>query len=499
MSFYILPLSSINGTSVWESGNSINSIVQNRTSNKPVANSSDTLVFGENSYANADYSIVIGSGSTSTTKNSIIIGNNNSLRAFGDYNSIIGGSNNYVDDTCWNISLLGVNNFHASGFTNNIIIIPKLQFSESQASVNDEVDPMLVVGYNGEVFTRDSSVLADYTTREAFKQSSRIFLPISGGTGGPYFFTGDTLYVSSSTTFVALGTVLLGNANSTIQVHGQTQFNSNTIVLNNSIPPAAILYKDLHSPRRMTGSTALTFTEQTGLVTLISLSATSQIFCGNTTLQQAITNVINDQGSFGIQQRLDAINIDFAWAKGEGTSTGSTGTYYTAITMTSFTISSVVETIRHNLITNFSDYSFISQFNPILLIDRYKSKRRKGTNNSGEIEYAKSGFKHPDVALSGITEIRPSEIPITNQKMILDFGQEHYFRIHAFPIPKGLRGKKKQYRYNINTITGKGWNYLSFRIRITKDGTTYESNPLNMLKLIGISSSVSNYISYQYV
>lgn len=137
-----------------------------------------------------------------------------------------------------------------------------------------------------------------------------------------------------------------------------------------------------------------------------------------------------------------------------------------------------------------------------LLIDRFRHQERR--NN---LQIRKAGYKHED--FRGGPNGRINEIVIDNSTMILDFGQEHFFKPYTvytnpegFPAPKGISGDRFQNgfaRRDLN-IYRRGFVDLGFRIRMEITGTDYiyETPHLGFIRMLGVSELVSGnrYITY---
>lgn len=110
-----------------------------------------------------------------------------------------------------------------------------------------------------------------------------------------------------------------------------------------------------------------------------------------------------------------------------------------------------------------------------LLIDRYKPKRTIRTSSNKQKE---SGFKHgifPDPQ----NPKRPSEILITGEEMILNFGQAFYFQTPQFPDSEPLAlgmGKK-------TSTKRRSWVYLRFRLKLIKGDKVFYSKPKGIIDM----------------
>lgn len=145
----------------------------------------------------------------------------------------------------------------------------------------------------------------------------------------------------------------------------------------------------------------------------------------------------------------------------------------------------------NNLVISMPKWSEISAYSPKLIIDRYKSTKKKGdpakqNNIYPGIHYSSAGFK-----LS-------KTIPLNASLQVIDFDQEAYFKVKGwngtnynlitYLVPTGI-GKRGANRYVrlVDSVSTQFFNarvYLQFRLQITKDGVVYTSKPLNKIKMI---------------
>lgn len=246
-------------------------------------------------------------------------------------------------------------------------------------------------------------------------------------------------------------------------------------------------------------------------------------------LNNKVDNLISDFSNFQnssvtakekVQFILDTLDVDFNTKRGviyktkikEENTVGVTDNIYTRNGFVSFnpptitsgvlvyTDTNVVEldTIS-NLVfeCNRNQFNKIRQFQPKLIIEKYKDSKRKGLQNinpsAENFHWRKSGYKRDSKPLA----FRPDSITLNNPYQVIDFGQEHYFSIDQHFASgtsgsvsrisaKGLGNKfrMKQEIPSANSVL-KAWLFLRFRVEITySDGTTMISKPLGNMKMI---------------
>ena len=168
----------------------------------------------------------------------------------------------------------------------------------------------------------------------------------------------------------------------------------------------------------------------------------------------------NDVARKAVESAIDNIDLEFSWSKKKNEFINDVNGIDTVYLLKM--------KMHESWILNEVDQVW-------LLIDRYKPKRTVRTSNNKQ---KKSGFKHgifPDIQ----NPKRPSEILITSEEMILDFGQAFYFQPPTFPdsepIALGM-GKK-------NSTKHRSWVYLRFRLKLVKGDKVFYSKPKGVIDM----------------
>jgi len=130
-----------------------------------------------------------------------------------------------------------------------------------------------------------------------------------------------------------------------------------------------------------------------------------------------------------------------------------------------------------------SNFDTVKDKNPVLLIDRYKSKKYRGMDpisegsTTDERKYRRAGYKHE---IDPQSNNRINEIPLLNSIQDIDFNQDRYFRFQSgYVYPSGSpKMHNRTRRFNC------GWCYLSFRVRYVEDGKVIETGSLGQLRMM---------------
>lgn len=125
-----------------------------------------------------------------------------------------------------------------------------------------------------------------------------------------------------------------------------------------------------------------------------------------------------------------------------------------------------------------------------ILIDRYRPKR---TVRKLDGKFKDSGFKHrvfPDPYSSE----KPSVIELTDREMLLDFGQEYYFKFSNVNNPPAIKaigyGQK-------NSTKNRAWIILRFRLKVTVGDNVYYSKPKGVVEMIADYTKTLNGDEYR--
>jgi hypothetical protein len=174
----------------------------------------------------------------------------------------------------------------------------------------------------------------------------------------------------------------------------------------------------------------------------------------------------------------------------------------------------LIETVVANLGVSIKDFSKIASYNPAIIISKYTPSTRKDNKQPGldpstgnsfpQVTWRKGSYKFS----KDNDTVRLTRIPIKAQYQIIDFGQEHYFKIKKGIQETGsfyggdhilyVRGVRKRYSQVTPTSKfSKAFVYLQFHIEITLGTTTYISKPLGRLKMIA-SFEPQSELSYEY-
>lgn len=143
-----------------------------------------------------------------------------------------------------------------------------------------------------------------------------------------------------------------------------------------------------------------------------------------------------------------------------------------------------------NLWIDIVNWDLIENFNPTLVISRYRYGKDKGRSNiTNSTHYRKSGYKINNSEDPTIAPLRPSKILLTSQKSIIDFGQEHYFStgtsVEGNIYKCYSRGIKKHFKrmtrgfikYKIPFV------YFELRLEIEVAGEKYLSKGLTRFRM----------------
>lgn len=149
-------------------------------------------------------------------------------------------------------------------------------------------------------------------------------------------------------------------------------------------------------------------------------------------------------------------------------------------TLTDATYEEDIDFKTYKLIIDIPNYESISEYNPKILIDRYRPKGviRKGVDRSHK--FRKSGYKHErqeQATLKG----RSNEFDIVGKRTIIDISPETYFKLDdRVPFSKGM---VKRYVSSDKGGHRKSFVYLSLRLRLSLGDEVVESPSLQNLKM----------------
>lgn len=149
---------------------------------------------------------------------------------------------------------------------------------------------------------------------------------------------------------------------------------------------------------------------------------------------------------------------------------------------------------KYKLLLEVPFWQDIKDYSPVLLIDRYKPKKKKGNKKINKVivgtSYRKAGYKH-ETKESTLLNNRINEIALTNSKNILDFKQEnHFVMIENKPKTSGIS----------NSLNNKFWDsikkigpsiYLGFRLRLNNNQKIFETGHLGFLRMYIIDDTIT--------
>ena len=137
------------------------------------------------------------------------------------------------------------------------------------------------------------------------------------------------------------------------------------------------------------------------------------------------------------------------------------------------------------LVVNIPNFDLIKNYNPVLLVDRYKPKSYKGNN-----KYRTSGFKHEkqqDLILNN----RENEFSLLSNNQVVDIKSDTYFGIKTKNLFNGKRDvtyikgdSKTDSVLNHNGLSLIPFTYLRFRLRLTVGNKVIETGDIGTLKVI---------------
>lgn len=132
-----------------------------------------------------------------------------------------------------------------------------------------------------------------------------------------------------------------------------------------------------------------------------------------------------------------------------------------------------------NLLINIKDFKKIKNFNPKLVITKYKPSRKKGLGINNTLEWRTSGFKD-NKSLNN--SFKPSRINLLGVDNIIDFGQEYYFYIGSRNNrlqAKGVNGKysidSRRSDSSFGIKTSSAYVYIQLNLSLTINNKEYIS------------------------
>ena len=129
------------------------------------------------------------------------------------------------------------------------------------------------------------------------------------------------------------------------------------------------------------------------------------------------------------------------------------------------------EVLINNLFININGFETIQDFNPRIILSRYKPKEFKDINTGRELKAEYKTSVEDEL-------LRPSVINLTTGSTYIDFGQEYYFKVQ--------KNKPRGYSKNVKRLNPNFYNgyiYFEIKIGITINGNDYFSKPLKRFKL----------------
>jgi hypothetical protein len=191
------------------------------------------------------------------------------------------------------------------------------------------------------------------------------------------------------------------------------------------------------------------------------------------------------------EQDLVLGELNFKWGEATNGEIDSVFVYNTVITGRTIKDGDFNAKV-YNLIVETPYWDKIKDYNPILLIDRYRTKSWKGkTKDDTNDKYRKSGYRHEsqyDAQENG----RINEVALTSEKTVVNFNQENYFGyFNRRPYTKGQPHQDNS-NFWFDFQVGP-YIYLGFRLRLIIDGKVVETGHLGFLKM----QVMGNIITYK--
>jgi hypothetical protein len=157
----------------------------------------------------------------------------------------------------------------------------------------------------------------------------------------------------------------------------------------------------------------------------------------------------------------------------------------------------LIEAYIYNLGVKLKYFSTIADYNPILVISKYKPSMSKAPNVPTPTFPEKSWSKGSYKFSQDNDTVRLTRVPIQASYQVIDFGQEHYFKTsvsfqssstfsgaYTNPLLKTRGCKRNNHQTTPLNLYSKAFVYLQFHIEITVGGNTYLSAPLGRLKML---------------
>lgn len=226
-----------------------------------------------------------------------------------------------------------------------------------------------------------------------------------------------------------------------------------------------------------------------------------------------------------IQELIDTLGLSFYWKRGQIQGTRTSTSLPLGVTNNEYTRNGYVcdnlplkvdnslvrdpddilmEFQIQNLAVEIKKFNLIKDYQPVLIISRYLPSKRKKEIIEEEIvhKFKRAGFKVP-LEEDGV---RLQKIPINKGYQVIDFGQEHFFKLkrnfecispeinYSLISTRGVGKKYSNIRFTNDPI-GEGGNrdskytkhksfvYLQFQLQVTFDSIIYLSKPLNKIKM----------------
>jgi len=195
-------------------------------------------------------------------------------------------------------------------------------------------------------------------------------------------------------------------------------------------------------------------------------------------------------GLVNIQNSIQQMKLDFFWSLRDNLNETPETRWFTSTRIDGKVAKLGVVIQNYELLNSFTDATFT------LLIDRYRKGGKKGQPNNilyPDKNVRKSKYRHENFnQTDGFFSVnRINEIEVTSSEMLLNFGQDFYFREkHTtfaddfFPRPKG----KKSKNIHSTSIVKQGFVDLGFRMRIEIPSESYiwESHHIGFIRMLGI-------------
>lgn len=212
-----------------------------------------------------------------------------------------------------------------------------------------------------------------------------------------------------------------------------------------------------------------------------------------------------ETGLNAVQNSIQQMKLDFFWSHMDDEGEPMYTRYFVSSRIGGKVAKLGIKIQNYSVLDNFPGATFT------LLIDRYRKTGWRGNAKNYPVQsHRKAGYKHADPTKPDTYgTLRKYELQITGSKMLIDFGQDFYFREKgvtfgaqdSFPRATGTKPKS----FHLTSSTALGYVDLGFRIRIeiADENYKWESQHLGFIRMIGVDDNSipaerKTYITYSY-